>query len=293
MQIDSFTITILVIILMSLIGAFTRKRKKDKCLRDFKNSPVTIERINGEIIAKGILNVETTGLELKYPKNIKGNSGSLESSYLLFKYEFPQIQAVIRYHDELSEKGKIARHRELKKTYKPSFFRKSVRKFQNIIKTLKDSLSEIVNTMFSQFKKTRTGAMFKTHDKYVKQINTDLLESVGSAYEPLLENYIGYKVVFEVIKEDKLFKFSGVLKDYTSDFIEIMDVDYKINENDEAKTADIIFPQKLAIVRHLSESKKQDKYPFLNEIKNFTEKISEISLYKKKNKKENPANSLT
>ncbi len=292
MQIDSFTITILVILLMTLIGAFTRKRQKDKCLRDFRNSPVTIERINGEIIAKGILNVETTGLELKYPKTIKGNAGSFESSYLLFKHEFPQIQAVIRYHDELSKEGKKARNRELKKTYKPSVFRKMSRKFHNILKTLKDSLSEIANTMFSQFKKTRTGSMFKTHDKYVKQINTDLLESVGSAYEPLLENYIGYKVIFEVIKESKLFKFSGILKDYTTNFIEIMDVEYKINETDEAKTADIVFPQKLAIIRHLGESQVQDDFPFLNEMKNFTEKISELSLYKKKNKKENPANTL-
>ena len=156
MQIDSFTVTILVIITMALIGAFTRKRKKDKCLRDFRNSPVTIERINGEIIAKGILNVETTGLELKYPEIVNGNAGSPESSYLLFKHEFPQIQAIIRYHDELSKKGKKAREKELRKTYKPSVIRKMFRKFHNILKTIKDSLGEIANTMFSQFKKTRT-----------------------------------------------------------------------------------------------------------------------------------------
>lgn len=290
MKIDSFTITLIVIIVSALIGAFRRRRKIDKCLKDFEESPTTVERINGEILAKGILNVENTGLELKYPEEIKGNNGLVETSCLIFKYEYAQIQAVIRYFDELSEKGKIAREKELRRTYKPSFFRRTKRKFQSFLKTIKDSLSEIANTMFSQFKKTSTGAMFKTNDKYVKQINSDLIESVGSAYEPLLERYIGHKVVFELIKEDKLYKYSGILKEYTTDFIEIIDVDYNIGSETETRSADLVLPQKLAIVRHLGELKADYNFLFVNEIKDFASKISDIAGKIHRNKKENPIN---
>jgi len=290
MKIDTFTVTLIVIMVSALIGAFRRRRKIDKCLKDFENSPTTVERINGEIMAKGILNVENTGLELKYPEKIIGNNGLEETSCLIFKYEYTQIQAVIRYHDELSEKGKIAREKELRRTYKPSFFRRTRRKFQSILKTIKDSLSEIANTMFSQFKKTSTGAIFKTHDKYVKQINSDLIESVGSAYEPLLERYIGYKVVFELIKEDKLYKYSGILKEYTTDFIEIIDVNYNIGDEQETRLADLVLPQKLAIVRHLGELKTNYNFLFVKEIKDFAGKISDIAKKMHRNKKEDPAN---
>ena len=77
--------------------------------------------------------------------------------------------------------------------------------------------------------------------------------SVGTSYEPLLERYIGRKVVLVLIKGDKIFEHSGVLKDYTAEFIEIMDVDYKVQEDQPAKKADIVAFRKYGLVRHLGE----------------------------------------
>jgi hypothetical protein len=81
----------------------------------------------------------------------------------------------------------------------------------------------------------------------------ELMGSVGTSYEPLLERHIGRKVVLELIKGDKIFEYPGVLKDYTSEFIEIMDVDYKAQENPPAKKADIVVCRKYGLVRHLGE----------------------------------------
>jgi len=77
--------------------------------------------------------------------------------------------------------------------------------------------------------------------------------SVGTSFEPLLERYIGHKVVLEMIKGDKIFEYCGVLKDYTAEFIEIMDVNYKIKEDQPARTADLVVPRKLGLIRHLAE----------------------------------------
>ena len=99
---DSLTITILIIFAAALISAFSRRVKRDKCLYDFNNDPVSLEKITGKITAKGILKVENTGLEFIYTKEKKNEEKNhMHSTYIFYKYEFPQIHALIRFHDEL------------------------------------------------------------------------------------------------------------------------------------------------------------------------------------------------
>ena len=201
-------ITILFIIFAAGVGAFVRKRSRDKCLKDFGQNMVTLEDTAGKTIW-GMLRVENTGLEFVYPQKNKDEQGHDEASYILYKYEYPKIGAVIRFHDELSELNKKAREKELKRTYHPTSLRRLKRRIKNVFKTIRDSVTEIVN--------------------------------------------IGHKVVLEMIKGDKIFEYCGVLKEYTAEFIEIMDVDYKANEDQPARTADLVVPRKLGVVRHLGE----------------------------------------
>jgi hypothetical protein len=70
---------------------------------------------------------------------------------------------------------------------------------------------------------------------------------------PLLEKYMGRKVVLELIKGDKLLEYCGVLKDYTAEFVEIMDVNYKEKEDKQPRTADLVAFRKYGLVRHLGE----------------------------------------
>lgn len=108
--------------------------------------------------------------------------------------------------------------------------------------------------LISQAKKaTPAGAVLSSQDKYVSQMKQELMGSVGTSFEPLLERYIGHKVVLELIKGDKVFEYCGVLKDYTAEFVEIMDVDYKVKEGEAARRADLVVLRKYGIVRHLGE----------------------------------------
>jgi hypothetical protein len=116
---------------------------------------------------------------------------------------------------------------------------------------------EVVNLLMSQAKKaTPAGAVLASQDKYVSRMKQDLISSAGTSYEPLLEQYIGHKVVLEMIAGDKLCEYRGILKDYTADFIEIMDIDYEQAEAGSAKKADLVIPRKHGLVRHFAEEKR-------------------------------------
>jgi len=251
---DSATaITILFIIFAAGLGAFIRKRSRDKCLRDFEQNMVTLEDTAGKTIW-GKLRVENTGLEFVYPQKQKDTDGHEEASYILYKYEYPNIGAVIRFHDDLNESNKKARDKELKRTYHPGFWRRQKRRIMNVFRTVRDSVVEIVNLVISQAKKaTPAGKMLTSQDKYVSQMKQELMGSVGTSFEPLLERYIGHKVVLEMIKGDKIFEYCGVLKEYTAEFIEIMEVNYKTTEDQPTRTADLVVPRKRGLIRHLGE----------------------------------------
>ncbi len=246
-------ITIIFIVLAAGIGAFIRRRSRDKCLRDFEQDMVTLQETSGKTIW-GKLRVENTGLEFIYPDKYKDKDGHDETSYILYKYEYPNIGTVIRFHDELSEHNRNQRDKELKMTYHPGPWRRGKRRILNVFRTVRDSVVEIVNLLISQAKKaTPAGKMLTSQDKYVTQMKQEVVGSVGASYEPLLERYIGHKVVLELIKGDKIFEYCGVLKEYTAEFVEIMDVDYKLKEEQSVRKADLVVPRKLGIIRHLGE----------------------------------------
>lgn len=253
MKIDPFTITIIFIVLSAVVAAFVKGRRRDKCLRDFARDTVTLEETTGKTIW-GKLRVENTGLELVYSAPHKDEQGHDETSYIVYKYEFPNIQALIRFHDELSEQGSRNRAKELKRTYHPGALGRLKRKILNLFKTVRDSIMEVANILISRAGKAMpAGAVLTSQDKYVSRMKQGLMGSVGTAYEPLLERYIGHRVVLELIKGDKVFEYPGVLKDYTAEFIEIMDVSYKVKENTPPRKADMVLPRKYGLIRHLGE----------------------------------------
>jgi len=250
---DTLSITIIFIVLATVVGAFIRRRSRDKCLKDFSQNRVTLEETSGKRIW-GKLNVENTGLEFIYPDKHKDEDGHDEMSYILYKYEYRNIAALIRYHDELSESNKKEREKELKRTYHPTLLRRLKRKIQNVFKTVRDSVMEVVNLLISQAKKaTPAGAVLTSQDKYVSRMKQELMGSVGTSFEPLLERYIGRRVVLELIKGDKIFECCGVLKEYTAEFIEVMDVDYKVKDDQPTRKADLVVLRKYGVVRHLGE----------------------------------------
>ncbi|AQQ71866.1 hypothetical protein SMSP2_02245 [Limihaloglobus sulfuriphilus] len=246
-------ITIVFVALVTLVGAFVRRRSRDKCLKSFVGFDVVIENVGGKQVW-GRLRLENTGLELLYCSPHKDCDGHLETSYILYKQEYSNMQAVIRYHDQLDERGRNRRDKELARTYHPRLLRRLGRRIKNIFKTIRDSIIEVINVLLSQVKKTTpAGSMLTSQDKYVNQMKNELISSVATSYEPLLERHIGHKVVLELIKGDKLLEIEGILKDYTSEFVELLDVNYSISAEEAPRRADLVVLRKYGIIRHLAE----------------------------------------
>jgi len=246
-------LTIVFIFLSAIVAAFIRGRKRDKCLKAFSGFMVTLEDAAGKAVW-GALRVEATGMELLYTQPHTDADGHIESSYMVYKYEYGNIAALLRYHDKLSNENRKRRDTELKRTYHPGWWRRARRKLMNIARTIRDSILEVSNVLLAQAKKTTAaGGLLGSQDKYVSQMQNEVVGSVDTSYEPLLERYIGQKVVAEFLHRDQPIEQVGVLKDYTADFIELLDVQYAPNPGDPAKKADIILPRKRAVVRHLAE----------------------------------------
>lgn len=250
---DTFAITIIFIVVSTIVAAFVRGRNKDRCLRSFSADLVTIEETNGKTIW-GKLRVENTGLELVYEKTHKDKSGHDETSYILYKNEYPNIQVLIRFHDDLDEHAKKERDKKLNETYQPTDFKRYQRKTRNFFNTVRDSVLEVANLLIGQAKKTAPGgAVLTSQDKYVSQMKKELVGVAGTSFEPLLERHIGKRVVLELAKGDKLIEYPCILKDYTAEFIEVMDVLYKIKDNQKARKADLLVLRKYGVIRHLGE----------------------------------------
>ena len=96
-------------------------------------------------------------------------------------------------------------------------------------------------------------SVISSQGKYVSRMKQEVVGTVGTSYEPLLEKYIGHKVVLEFARGEKVLECSGVLKDYTAEFIEIMDVDYTASQEQATQKADLVVPRKYGIIRHLGE----------------------------------------
>ena len=249
---DTFGITILGVIVVGVILAFLKGRSRDACMRHFSGNMVTLEEKTGKTVW-GILRAESTGLELAYQTPHQDKKGYIETSYVLYKTEFPNIRAIIRYHDNLSEEDKKRRDRQLRITYHPSAWKKLARKTRSMFNTVRDSVMDLVNIFVGRAAKLTPVAGAMAADKNVGQVKQEMSGFFTTSFEPLLERHIGRMVVLELTKDDKIYEYPGILKDYTAQFIEIMDVSYSTLQESRAKKADLLVPRVYGIVRHLAE----------------------------------------
>jgi hypothetical protein len=220
----SLLITIGLIFLVTLIGAYIRSTRKDRCLKSWEGFHITLEKTNNKLIW-GVLKVQPTGMELSYLDSVQDDK-HLESSYLLYGSEYGEIQAIYRYADRLSEWGKKERERNIQHSFHPNLLHRFGRETRNFLSTATDSLNEVFGILVGRVQKTGAryladgGASIKT------LVGGKVLGQVGTVYDPLLEYYIGHRVVIELLEGDEVHEHVGIFKEYSGDFIEILDVQY-------------------------------------------------------------------
>jgi len=265
---SGFLITVAIIVFSTLLIAFIKHLKKDKCIKNFKTDVVTIYFNDGKNI-KGRLDVENTGSELI----VENPDNGMQRSYIIYKSEYSGIRFFARFHKDLDARRSKARKRVVKKTYHPNILRRIRRKINIFFKIIRDSMMEIFTALSGRIK--TTNASYASNEKYVANVNKEVVSSVDDTYNPLLEKYIGNLILCTHTYNNKEYAVHGILKEYTGEYLELLDAELKADDI-SITMADLVLPRTANKVRSLGE----EAVPKFSLPKAFN-----LNLYKKKLKK--------
>lgn len=238
-----FLITLLVILFTSVLIAIIRRNRVDVCLKAFKKDCITINI--AEETYSGIFHPAVTGLALEFSEPDAEN----RLSRLIYKSEYPNITGFIRKAENLSSAEQERRTKLIAKLNKTAGKRHLRRRITNFIKIIRDSVIDVFNLFIGQMtKKYAFAASISGNAKYLDRMNSELVNSINSSYELVLERYIGRRVLLNNTTDE--FLYEGILKDYTADFILLLDVHLTADAGNTV-VADIIVPRSMAMVRSL------------------------------------------
>jgi hypothetical protein len=88
-------------------------------------------------------------------------------------------------------------------------------------------VSQAFSVFLGSMKKAGASQFVASQDAKIEDTAKQLIASTAAAYEPILENYIGRKVVLEIVKDKETREYCGILKDYTDKFVTILNVPIK------------------------------------------------------------------
>jgi len=201
----------------------------------------------------GRLMVYSTGLEFCYKEDHRDKAGHIETSSILYKQEYDKIWVFFRFHDELSPEIQERRLRQLQKSFHPGLSRRIARSIRNLMVNLKDALTDITGAVLSAVSTTSPAAkVLSSQQKQLTKAQADLAGYAGTAYDPILEKHIGKRVVLEITTPSNVVEeHVGILKEYSSDFLEVMGVNYK--DEDRVRDCDMIIPRSHSFIRHSNE----------------------------------------
>jgi hypothetical protein len=220
----SFFISIGLVFLLALVGAYLRSMVRDRCLKSWDGFHVTVERVDGKVIW-GVMHLEPTGMELSYLDTVQDEK-HIESTFLIYNSEYKDIQAIYRYADKLSEWGKKRRARDVEKSFHPGPMRRLGRGTRNFLSTATDSLNEVVGVVLGRVQKSGSRYLTDKDTATLGRLSGQVIGQAGSMYDPLLERYIGRRVVAELAEGNEVHEHVGIFKNYSADFIEILEVQY-------------------------------------------------------------------
>ncbi len=252
--------TIGLIFVATLIGAYLRARRRDPCLKSFSGYTVTLEHADGRVIW-GKMDLAATGLELRYASSVQ-DMRHVESSFILYGEEFAAIQAIYRYIDQLDEKSRSQRKQDLRRSFHPGPMRRLTRSLRNFMSLASESLAEVAGVIVGGLRRPAGRYITDEGEAQLKNLSSTFITHVGTGYDPLLERFIGQKMVFEVMEDDEIHEHVGVFKQYSPDFFEILDVQFPQREQltiDEhgAPAADLIEVTRQGNSLHIANRSQQ------------------------------------
>lgn len=221
---DATLLAILVILVFATALALVQRYRRDRCLRSFDGFHVTLAEDGGDLVW-GRAGVYASGLEMTYAAPVEAPGGHREGSFLFYKEQYEALGALYRYPEGLSAAEQARRAEAIQATARPGVGRRLRRRLRNWAGMVRDALVQAVGVVIGAAQARRPGgAVLQQGGEGVKALSKEMAGQAGAAYDPLLERHLFRQVVVEVASKDGTTRsFCGWLKDYTSEFLEVVD----------------------------------------------------------------------
>lgn len=223
MPIDGTLLTILALLVFATVLALIQARRRDRCLKSLDGFHVTLAEKDGDL-TWGRVEPYASGLEITYAAPVAARAGHVERSFLFYKDQYETMDALYRYPEGLSEEEKKRRAEIIHRTAHPGFGRRLWRKVRNWVSMVRDALVQSAGMLIGMTKTKMPGAaVLSGQEQQLKSLSGEVIGHAGNAFDPLLEKHLFRQVVLEVTLDGQTRSYCGWLKDYTSQFIEVVD----------------------------------------------------------------------
>ncbi len=224
------------IFVFALAGSYLRHRHLDRVLQDLIGFHVTVRMQSRQIW--GNFKLYSNAVELKFSRVYTNHRGTDLTSYIVFKEQMNAIDAVFRYHDELTPQNQQRRIKQIEEARNPGWYRRFKRSLRNFMVAFKEAISESIGMMASRVQQQASLALLKSADGKLKSMGNNILDMAGNAaYDPVLEHYIFSRVVFENTNSDgNKTEYSGILEEYSADWVSVLDC--YLNTQDQLSLVD-------------------------------------------------------
>lgn len=223
---SALTITIIVIFVSSLLVGYFKSTLKDRCLKDLEKYRIIVALRNDKGIW-GKLHLESTGFLLNYDKPNK-NADHIETGYIMYRQEYSSITGFFRILDDLNDE-EIRRRKYTTLAFKRGWIMKLRTAVRNFFAAVRDAIVDTYSLFLGKI--SPKSSVIASNQKYMKAMGQSFVDYVGNSYDPVLDKLIGKKVVYEFSNNGNWKEYVGVLKNYTKDFIEILDTSFPFTIN--------------------------------------------------------------
>jgi hypothetical protein len=250
---------LLIIFASATIAAIVKRHTKDACLKLCARTFVFLKLKSGEWIW-GDMIVYPNALQLFYREPEPFAQTHQKLSYILYEQHMDSIERILRPSPADGTPAQQEWAREVLRLQHPSILRLAQRRFRNMFNMLRDAFTQSISTIFGIAKQKTWLGKVPVADERVNELGKSLISMVPNAYEPVLEEYLGERVVVESLKDAKVLEESGILQEYTSKFVLVRDVDALLEAPPKTSVDslfgqkfDVIYSRSISTVRHLAK----------------------------------------
>jgi len=226
---EIFALTILVLFLVTLLGAVLRRYARDKCLRLFDGFHVTWLPAQKPAMW-GRMETLSQGILLAYDSPVEDPRGLTKAASLIYEDELTRMLALLRTRLAMSSEEQLRHAAQVQRLLNPSLWQRLSRRLKNLVSMVRDAIVGTLALLLGRLSSSQpAGAALRTQSQQITAVGSELIGTLANAYEPLLERHLGQPVVVEIRLPEgsprPALQFPGYLAEYSERYVVLVNPD--------------------------------------------------------------------